>query len=160
MNERLLQDCLEELSNGGFPLTGGGENAILGGMKDNDKKTLAETIADEMRAEEGELLMEMANIHKMNYRGMPANMWFFEAFPRHTPRVKIQRDHQNQMNKKNTFSMTISQNPEICAGDSGELDAKDVAWFVSFIQRNYDVLMGHWNGTIDSIHAGQMLVFE
>ena len=124
------------------------------------KRELIETIAQEMRIEDGEVLMEMSNIHKVNYRGMPANMWFFEKFPRHTPRVKIQRNHQNRMDKNNTFSMTISPNPEICAGDSGELGADDIAWFVRFIQRNYDVLMGHWNGTIDSIHAGAMLQFD
>jgi len=114
-------------------------------------------MADEMREEDDELLMEMANIHKENYRGMPANMWFFEKFSRHTPMVKIQRDHKNRMNRHNTFSMTISPNPEICAGDAWGLTAGAVEWFARFIQRNYDVLKGHWNETIDSIRAGQML---
>lgn len=50
MNERLLQDCLEELSNGGFPLTGGGENAILDGMKTDIDKTDNERLGE--RAEQ------------------------------------------------------------------------------------------------------------
>lgn len=66
MNRRLLEECVETMREEGDSLTFKGGNGILGDMKDNDKKTLAETIADEMRAEEGELLMEMAHVVDMS----------------------------------------------------------------------------------------------
>ena len=46
MNRRLLEECVEELSNGGFSLTCGGENAILGGM--NTRRVIIEDALAEL----------------------------------------------------------------------------------------------------------------
>ena len=141
MNQRLLQDCLEELSNGGFPLTGGGENAILGGMKANDKRTLAETIADEMRAEDGELLMEMANQWQEDTL-LPMIIWIDEGktykLGGHGKRVKFQLDTSDSINPGLWGSMDLGGKLHLTqkARQALRLSQRDLNQLRNFVRNN------------------------
>ena len=74
--------------------------------------------------EEIEFIAEMANVVK-NKSGLPMNIWISQSFPKHTPRIKAQKNYAEKVEKFNFFNLTIDNNPEVI-GDIGIIKIKDV----------------------------------
>lgn len=92
-----------------------------------------------------EPLLEMANISKTKY-DIPCNIWIStETQNKHLPRVKVQQDYGNKINYNNFCSISISQNPQILAGE-WKLNNKDKQDIFDFIVKNYTALMSIWRG--------------
>lgn len=63
------------------------------------------------------------------------------------PRIKVQ-NVKGDKTVDDTFSLSISKNPEILAGKR-KLSNDEYKEIVKFVSDNYDVLMKHWNQEID-----------
>lgn len=141
MNRRLLEECVETMREEGDSLTFKGGNGILGDMKDNDKKTLAETIADEMRAEEGELLMEMANQWQEDTL-LPMIIWIDEGktykLGGHGKRVKFQLDTSDSINPGLWGSMDLGGKLHLTqkARQALRLSQRDLNQLRNFVRNN------------------------
>lgn len=108
---------------------------------------------------EKELFWEMANIAKRLHKELPANIWISAKNAKHGPRIKIQKNKGDSFQSGETFSMTISDTPQI-VGDTGDvLTQKEIEYFVSFVIRNKDALKAYWDGTISTEEVLPMLVY-
>ena len=69
----------------------------------------------------------------------------------HGPRIKVMRTYNNKMDKNDLFSVSISENPKIVAGDQGDIKNSDLKKIFSFIKDNYKTLMKLWNEEYDDM---------
>lgn len=100
---------------------------------------------------QGVTLFDMANIDKRDTK-LPVNIWVDSSgSSRKTkhmlPRVKIQKQINNDNRVSNLVPVSISQNPAILKGTT-DLTAKQLNEVFDFIKRNYVVFMKHWNDEI------------
>jgi hypothetical protein len=103
---------------------------------------------------EEEMLWEMANF-RTKTTGLPMIVYISTCEVegkklKHSPRVKIARTYSTKFNPFDTFSISISNNPEIVSGDKGEIKNSDLEKCQEFILKNKDVLMAFWDGEYDS----------
>ena len=72
------------------------------------------------------------------------NIWVgMEPYVRHGPRVKIQMDYSDKINKDNFCSVSISDNPKVVAGE-WKLTSKDFELVCRFISSHKEMLLRSW----------------
>lgn len=103
---------------------------------------------------EEEMLWEMANF-RTKTTGLPMIIYISTCEVEgkklnHSPRVKFARSYGTKFNPFDTFSVTISKNPEIVGGDKGDIKGSDVEKCKEFIIKNKEVLMAFWDGEYDT----------
>ena len=125
------------------------------------EKDLIQEWADKVRELDGdsELLFEMANFMKKRHRELPSNIWVSVRNANHGPRIKIQRNKGDNMQAENTFSMTISDSPEVIGDIGNDLNSKDIEYFKNFVKTNKDILLSYWNGKLDTLDMASGLKF-
>lgn len=99
-------------------------------------------------------LFEMSNLYP-KHTGLPMTVWVgVKGDARHDVRVKVCRTHGNHMDIHDTAVVSVRPTPELIEGPLRTADLKAVqAW----IALNADVLIGHWDGVLDSIDLAQSL---
>ena len=115
-------------------------------MKDNEKKTLAETIADHMREEEGEVLLEMANKWQEE-TFLPMIIWIDESQTykngRHGKRIKFQLDTSDNLNRRVWAEMDFFGNVYLKKGTPAraiKLSSDQLAQLRNFVINNKSAL--------------------
>jgi hypothetical protein len=109
------------------------------------KETLGTVPADDTEIES---LFEMANL-RQNSTGLPMVIWVSEkGHTQHGPRIKVSKTHSYRANITNSVSISISNEPEIVAGEG--LSNKDFELVKKYIKLNKDVLLDYWDGEIDT----------
>ena len=73
---------------------------------------------------ESESMYEMANFGTKT-TGLPMIVWVSEKRVSHGPRIKVSRTYKNKVLVGDTFSVSISDNPDI-AGDVGDIKSIDI----------------------------------
>ena len=98
---------------------------------------------------EYDIVKEMANIPKDEYRKLPVNMWIEANHnkSKHGPIVKIQNNKSTNVQSDEFISISISKTPKVKAGKS-KLKAKDLNFMLKVVADNYDLLIDHYNGKI------------
>jgi hypothetical protein len=99
-------------------------------------------------------LFEMSNLYP-KHTGLPMTVWVgVKGGARHDVRVKVCRTHGDRMDIHDTAVVSVRPTPELIEGPLRTADLKAVqAW----IALNAEVLVGHWNGDLDSIDLAQAL---
>lgn len=117
------------------------------------KETLGITHVDDTDVES---IFEMANL-RQNSTGLPMVIWVSEkGRSQHGPRIKVSKAHSHKANIMNTVSISISDEPEIVAGEG--LSNKDFELVKKYIKLNKDVLLDYWDGEIDTAELISRLV--
>lgn len=117
------------------------ENGKLGGRP---KKVLSEAV-DSFGIP---LAEDMASYDKRD-TGLPMNVIILSrGGEKHGPRVKFQQDHGQRLNRRNTTSVTISDDPKIPKGQKWELSAQDFKMACQFIRKNKALLLKYWRGEL------------
>jgi hypothetical protein len=102
-------------------------------------------VADSESEDEG--LYEMANLYP-DTTGLPMTVWVSpRGNARHDVRIKVNMTHGEQMNIRNTASVSVRPSPRIVAGRLSPEDAPPVFQWISL---NADVLIAYWDGRIDT----------
>ena len=65
----------------------------------------------------------------------------------HDVRVKVQQAHGRRMSPSNTASVAVRPTPHLVGG---QLPAADLLAVSEWIRRNEAVIVGYWEGTIDT----------
>ena len=99
----------------------------------------------------------MANIRSKS-SGLPMLIWVSEKNANHGPRIKVARDYRIRAGSSDTFSVSISKNPSIVAGDSGQIKELDLKKVYKWITLNKIILMKYWNFEIDTIELSNGLI--
>ncbi len=117
--------------------------------------------ANKVRELEGndELLCEMAIFLRTRHRELPSNIWVSTKNANHGPRIKIQRNKGERMQIDDTFSMTISDAPDVVGEVGADLSTKDISYFKEFVIKNKDTLLDYWNGNMDTSDLTDKLIF-
>ena len=98
-------------------------------------------------------LIEMSNIRQAR-SNLPVNIWLddlgINRKTRHNfARLKVQNDYLER-SSNDLFSVSIDKdNPKVLAGKV-KIKERDLNKVFEWIKLNYDLLMEHWNGEIDS----------
>lgn len=114
---------------------------------------LRKVLVNEILKENREKLIEMANLAKRRTK-LPVNVWVDEVgsnrnVPHDEPRLKIQNDYSERANE-NLIPISISDiEPKVLEGKL-EIDKKDFQIIQKWIIKNYNDLINHWNGEIDT----------
>jgi len=107
--------------------------------------------ANKCRELNGEdMLCEMANFLHSRHKELPSNIWVSVKNASHGPRIKIQRNKGERMQIDDTFSMTISDEPNTIGEVGSDLSTKDIAYFKNFVLKNKDTLLAYWDGELDT----------
>jgi len=102
---------------------------------------------------------EMANIAHRLHKELPSNIWIFAKNAKHGPRIKVQKNKGDLFQIHETFSVTVSDSPEI-VGDTGNiLSQKEIEYFMNFVLRNKDALKAYWDGEISTEEVLPRLVY-
>jgi hypothetical protein len=103
---------------------------------------------------EAEAPYEMANLTP-RMTGLPMVVWVsHRGRARHDVRVKVQQAHGRRMSLGNTASVAVRPTPHLAAG---QLSAADLRAVSEWIQLNEAVIVGYWDGTIDTGELIQQL---
>ena len=94
----------------------------------------------------------MSNLYPSK-TGLPVCVWVDTVgsernVPHNIPRIKVQNTKGNRVDKDQYFVMSISQDPEVLAGEC-ELQSKDRKQIEDWIKKYEDVLIKHWYQLID-----------
>jgi len=95
-------------------------------------------------------LSEMANIRPKN-SGLSMCIYVSDkdnVKSQHSARIKVSKNYGDKISKNNTFSITISDNPEV-VGNTGDIKEKDINELKQFIIKNKELLLNYWNLKID-----------
>lgn len=96
---------------------------------------------------EADELYLMANLTP-RMTGLPMVVWVSErGRARHDVRVKVALSHGHRASPYNTASMAVRPTPRLAAG---QLSAADLRAVSEWIRRNEPVIVGYWDGTIDT----------
>jgi len=102
-------------------------------------------------------LFEMSNISPRD-TNLPVVVWVFEkGKSKHGPRVKVMT-HPGKMNLAETVSISVSDNPEVVAGE--KLDPEIFNLVKKWVILNKKVLLDYWNNklyTIDMLKGLKMI---
>ncbi len=94
-----------------------------------------------------DMLSEMANL-RQKATGLPVNIWISSKEPSHGPRIKVQNNYLLNLQASNFFSVSISDEPKVVAGDIGNLSSKDLQSVYKWVILYKDDLLDVWNGTL------------
>ncbi|MGV3579627.1 DUF4160 domain-containing protein [Brevundimonas sp.] len=99
-------------------------------------------------------LFEMSNLYP-KHTGLPMTVWVgVKGGARHDVRVKVCRTHGNHMDIHDTAVVSVRPTPELIEGPLPTADLRAVqAW----IELNADVIIGHWDGVLDTVDLAQGL---
>ena len=93
-------------------------------------------------------LWEMANLTQ-NDTGLAAIIWVStKSGVKHGPRIKVKRDYATNFDVGDTFTITISDSPEVIG--THNLTSKDIKQIIKFIKLNKDILLQYWNTEIST----------
>jgi hypothetical protein len=96
---------------------------------------------------EAEAPYEMANLTP-RMTGLPMVVWVsHRGRARHDVRVKVQQAHGRRMSPSNTASVAVRPTPHLVGG---QLSAADLLAVSEWIRRNEAVIIGYWEGSIDT----------
>ncbi|GAA0622818.1 hypothetical protein GCM10009422_18520 [Brevundimonas kwangchunensis] len=99
-------------------------------------------------------LFEMANLYP-KHTGLPMTVWVsHRGRTRHDPGVKVCRLRGDRMDIDETAVVGIRPHPTLI---EGWLDGADLKLVQKWISLNSDVLIGFWNGEIDTVDMVQGL---
>ena len=91
---------------------------------------------------------EMANLRQKT-TGLPMVIWVSEkGHTQHGPRIKVSKIHSDKMDITQSVSVSITSPPEIVAGAG--LSPQDFEVVSRYIELNKKVLLGYWNGELDT----------
>ena len=101
---------------------------------------------------EESILFEMANFRPKS-TGLKTTIFVSSGYVAgkllfHGPRIKVSKIYTDKMNHLNTFTMTISDEPEVIG--THYLDSKDIDQIKDFIRLNKNVLLAYWDGEYDT----------
>lgn len=100
-------------------------------------------------------LFEMANLFPRT-TGLPMTVWVSpRGKARHDARIKVNMTHGNQMTIENTAVVGVRPAPHLV---SGRLSGDDREAVFSWLSLNEAALLAYWEGEIDTIQLGQLLV--
>ena len=103
---------------------------------------------------EGEAPYEMANLTP-RMTGLPMVVWVsHRGRAQHDVRVKVQQTHGSRMSLSNTATVAVRPTPHLVAGQLSPPDLRAVS---QWIQLNEAVIVGYWDGTIDTGELIQQL---
>ena len=119
------------------------------------KEFIEEAVAPEENVEsDARDLFEMANLYPET-TGLPMTVWVSpRGNARHDVRVKVNMTHGNQMDIANTAVVGVRPTPRVIAGRLSPGDTQAVFQWVAL---NTDVLVGYWEGQIDTARMIQGL---
>lgn len=107
-----------------------------------------------VNAIEGDELFEMANLYPRT-TGLPMTVWVSpRGNARHDVRIKVNMTHGNQMTIENTAVVAVRPAPHLIAG---RLSADDQRAVFDWIALNATVIIGYWDGDIDTVQMSQLL---
>ena len=89
-------------------------------------------------------LFEMSN-YGTKVTGLPMVIWAGAPTDQHGPSIKVQKTYNQKMDPYNMFSVSISNNPKIEAGDQGDISNSDLQKVYKWIRLNKAPLMRLWN---------------
>jgi hypothetical protein len=92
-------------------------------------------------------LFEFSNLIQAD-TGLPMVVWVSVKLHSAGARVKVQKDDSTKINPNNTFSVSISDEPRIVAGEYN--DNKNLEQLYGWIILNKDVLLQYWNFEIST----------
>ena len=119
-------------------------------MKSQAKRLLEEISNFERKSHfrESIQLNELANLREKD-TGLPVIIY---ASPRqHStgPRIKVARKAHDFNNDEDNFSVFISENPVVIAGDPKGIVSKEILEKIfNWVKRNLDILLDYWDGVI------------
>lgn len=98
------------------------------------------------------MLFEMANFRPKS-TGLKTTIFISSGYVagkklNHGPRIKVSRTYSEKMNPLDTFSVTISDNPEVIGANN--LKSEDIEQIKEFIILNKEVLLAYWEGEYDT----------
>ena len=97
---------------------------------------------------------EMANLTP-RMTGPPMVVWVsHRGRARHDVRVKVQQSHGRQMSPSNTASIAVRPTPRLVAGTLSPADLRAVSQWIAL---NEQVIVGYWDGTLDTGELLQQL---
>ena len=103
---------------------------------------------------EAEAPYEMANLTP-RMTGLPMVVWVsHRGRARHDVRVKVQQSHGSRMSLSNTATVAVRPTPHLVAGQLSPADLRAVNQWIQF---NEAVIVGYWDGTIDTGELIQQL---
>lgn len=103
---------------------------------------------------EAEAPYDMANLTP-RMTGLPMVVWVsHRGRARHDVRVKVQQTHGRRISLGNTASVAVRPAPHLAAG---QLSAADLRAVSDWIRLNEAVIVGYWDGTIDTGELVQQL---
>jgi hypothetical protein len=98
-------------------------------------------------SESQDSMFEMANFGTKT-TGLPMIVWVSEKRASHGPRIKVSRSYNHKVLIGDTFSVSISDTPEIVAGDTGDIKSIDVRKVYDWVVLNKETLLEYWNSDI------------
>lgn len=94
---------------------------------------------------ENQTLYEMSNLPQAD-TGLPMMVFISpRGNAQHGPRIKVQRTTRNTWDMEDTFVVSVSERPEIIAGDQGSITSKELEQVYGWISLNSSVLVELWN---------------
>lgn len=98
----------------------------------------------EFKQYEEDAMFEMANFGTKT-TGLPMIIWVSEKRASHAARIKVARTYDTKVQIGNTFSVLISINPKIVAGDKGDISPNDLKEVYNWVILNRELLLKYWN---------------
>jgi len=111
-------------------------------------------ISDESGATTSDGLFEMANLYPRT-TGLPMTVWVGpRGNARHDVRIKVNMAHGNQMNIDKTAVVALRPTAHLVAG---RLSAEDQRLVFEWLRLNEAVVIGYWDGDLDTAELIQKL---
>lgn len=99
-------------------------------------------------------LFEMSNLYP-KHTGLLMTVWVgVRGGARPDVRVKVCTTHGNRMDIHDTAVVSVRPTPQLI---EGHLDTADLKSVQAWIALNTEVIVGHWNGELDSMDLAQAL---
>lgn len=99
-------------------------------------------------------LLEMANL-RQSLTGLPMIIWIDEMgsdrrVKHNTPRLKFQNSYSTNR-EDDLISISISEDPRILTKNKKmNIESRDIEFLKIWVSDHFDLLMNHWNGSIDT----------
>lgn len=97
----------------------------------------------------------MSNVLKGQY-GQPLSLRIdpYASDRSYEPRIEVQSNYNLRLepvHKGNYFSVSISDNPKVVAGSTGEIKDSDIELIFKFVKLNKDVLLEYGTATMSDL---------
>ncbi len=107
---------------------------------------------------EAEFLFEMANYYE-DVTGLPMVIWVgSKSKAKHGPRIKVQRNYIQRMDSSDLFTVSISDDPQIVAGNKGSITTDDLGKVFKWVIVNKDILLQLWRMEFRDFHQFEKLI--